>query len=342
MLVTIFLFYVAIPCSRAEVTKDKVNLIYDSQKDANYNPIQVYVNGAFDVTQNPHYFNQNDFFKKHREFWFRIRSPLSSIENYGGAKHFFGNELFSSRVVPNLTLHTIGSGYDFRMMKEYFEANDVTHSGIYAGLVTFLIHAGNEALETSSPRLDPTDHIADIYIFDAMAIPLFLNDDIARFFVQDLGLVHWHFLPTYLPKEENFVNAGLNYVIRPPSLGDKIRPMIYFGMQVMGGASYFINSANTLSIASGVYYTDPLEGKTQWSWGAFYEQNNRLAASLLINSTNDYDWRLNLYPTLLNYKKHSFGMFLANDDKNGDPAMKTKEWIMGLLYELPIGLGMTL
>jgi hypothetical protein len=301
-----------------------VSAAYGAQNNT-YHPVNFYINGAFDVTQNPHYFNQHDYFEKHKTVWRRVRSPLSSIENNGGYKKFFNNEFFSNRVAPNIALHTLGSGYDFLKLRDYLAQDGISNPGLWAGLLTYMVHFGNEALEATSDKLDAKDHIADLYFFDVLAFPLFMNEKSARFFIEDLGMTQWHFQPVYLPKEEEFNNAGLNYVFRPPALGEHVRPFIMFGMQIITGLSFYQPNGDIYSLGTGTYYTDPLAGKTQWSWGVFYETQQQLAASFLINSTSDYDFRLNLYPSLLKYKDHRIGLFIAEDEDQIDVVKKTRE-----------------
>jgi hypothetical protein len=310
-------------------------LIYSPDKDVDFNPVIFYVNGAFDVTQNPYYFNQNDFFEKHEILWKRIRSPVTQVEKNGGFKKLAQDEVFSNRVLPNIGLHTMGSGYDMRMLKEYFEYKGVSYAGAWAVGMTFMVHAGNEALETTEARLNGNDHIADLFFFDIAAIPLFLNDDVVRFVVNDLGMSQWHFRPVWLLDQDNITNAGLNYIFRPKKLAmGRVQPFLYLSMQVLIGATVKGVGAYDLSLGSGMAPTDPLENKGRFATGLFVERDQKLLGSLIFNGTEDFKARLNLYPEYLSWGEHRLGFFSAYK--------RNKDWPVGLSYVLPIGLGTNL
>jgi hypothetical protein len=312
-------------------------LIYSQKRDPLFNPLQYYVNGAFDVTQNPNYFNQKSFVKKHEVLWKRIRTPRTSIKRDGGFTKLWQHEFTSSRVFPNIALHTIGGGYDMLMLKEYFESQNIstTSSTALAFGLSYMVKFGNEALETTSDKINSHDHIADLYFFDALSLPLFLYPKTARFFIEDLGMTHWHFLPVYLPKEEDFTNAGLNYVFRPKILrGEKLAPLFFVGMQTLAGLSFEYQTERMISAAAGINFTDPLEKKGSLVYGLFHETDKRLDASLFLNGSENFRARLNLYPSVLNFSSTSLGFFGAYSKNN--------ELSFGLQAFLPLGVGYVL
>ena len=94
--------------------------VFNEQRDGVFFPIKYYFNGAFDVIQNPVWFNQDNYPKKHREVFSRIKNPDKSIRRDGGYGKFFKDEFLSSRVIPNIGLHTLGASYDSFWLTEYF------------------------------------------------------------------------------------------------------------------------------------------------------------------------------------------------------------------------------
>ena len=86
----------------------------------------------------------------------------------------------------------------------------------------------------------------------------------------------------------------------------------------------------------GISLTDPLKQKGRFVTGLFYEENGELEASLFLNGSEDYRWRLNLYQGI--FKKMDFipkdwrvSLMLGQG--------KGPTYAAGININLPIGLG---
>ncbi|CBW25146.1 putative exported protein [Halobacteriovorax marinus SJ] len=308
--------------------------IFDPKRDSIWLPYTYVINGTFDVIQNPYWFSQDDYSKKMTEAWNRVREPDRNIKRDGGYKKLIQDEVFSSRVVPNIGLHFIGGSYDTVHLREYFEHHGYPMPDVWAFLFTYAAHMGNEALETSHHEISSHDHIADLYIFDLAAFIMSYNESYMNFLLDDMEVKAWHFQPIWSLKSDDFFNAGLSYVTRPKFLqfnDGKMKPFIYFGMQNIAGLSYLYQEDRVVSLGGGMSLTDPLEQKGRFVVSIFHESNGELDGSLFINGSEDMSWRLNLYPNLLKYKDVDPGFIIGNKRGGGIS--------LGLTVNMPFGLG---
>ncbi|WP_412471649.1 hypothetical protein [Halobacteriovorax sp. RT-1-4] len=316
------------------IARNSNYLIFNEKTDGPWFPIQLYINGSFDVIQNPYWFNQKDYFEKHKIVWNKVKDPIHSIKKNGGLDTLLKEEFLSNRVLPNIFLHTFGGAYETKKLMEYSDYYGIKWAKTFSFIVTYAMHFGNEANETTQPEVSALDHIADLYIYDVAAFLLGLNDPFMNFMVDEMGMTTWHFMPVYDVEHEDFFNVGLNYIMRPKLLHfNKFRPLLYMGMMNLVGLTYD-NGDLSHSVAAGMAFTDPLEQKGRFAYGYFLETMGRQAASLLMNSSEDFRVRLNLYPALFHFYADSASNFalMLGQTKNDDFAF-------GINYELPISIG---
>jgi hypothetical protein len=299
-------------------------------------PLTYVINGTFDVAQNNYWFNQSDFSGKIKTLNRRLENPHQSIKKDGGYTKFVQDEFLSTRLAPNILLHTLGGGYDALWLKEYYESKNISYPWLLSIVTSYAARYGNEVLEVSESQITSHDHIADLFIFDVAGLILATNKRAMKFITEELQMKAWHHQPMWNPERDDFSNAGLNYIIRPAklSLNDKISPFFYFGMQNLLGLSYNLNDEKVLSGAMGVFLTDPLRMKQKWVTAIFYETNSNLALALFINGSENFRWRLNTYPALLNLKESwRVGTFLAQTYQD--------QMAFGVNLNLPFGIGHT-
>ncbi len=143
----------------------------------------------------------------------------------------------------------------------------------------------------------------------------------------------WPFQPYFNPSDNHIYNAGSNYILRPDLFKSNIRPFVFLGMQIMGGISYFSNTyiKKAISIGVGMAMTDPLEKKGRFVTGIFYDLNNSLMSSLIINGTSDLKYRLNIYPGILKYNNISPGILFAQH--------RNRSYLLGFNLIIPLGIG---
>ncbi len=331
-----------IPLSLTRSALAEETKIYSQEHDSAWLPITYAINGTFDVIQNPYWFSQKDYGDKMSELWRRVKTPDKNIRKDGGYKKFFQDEFFSSRVVPNIGLHFLGGAYDTLWLTEYFDHYNYPFPKAWAFLFTYIAHFGNEALETSSGEIASHDHIADLYFFDLAAFFAAQYEPFMDFLLSDMQMKAWHFNPIWDLDGDDFFNAGLNYVFRPKMLwmnDQKIKPLIYAGMQNMAGASYAYQEKSQVSAAAGLSLTNPLKQKGRFVTALFHENQDRLEASLFLNGSEDFRWRLNLYDNFferfMNVQKtrKTFDIALVLGQTKG-PA-----YAVGININMPFGLG---
>ena len=322
--------------------RDYSNLIYSKKEHSIWLPITYSITGTMDVIQNPYWFSQHNYSEKVKEVWNRIKDPHNNIKKDGGYNKFFKDEFLSSRVLPNIGLHFLGGAYDTRWLTEYYSHYNYPTPKLFAFLTTYIAHLGNEALETTSDEISSHDHIADLYFFDLAAFFAASYDPFMRYLVDDLGMKAWHFNPMYDIDSGDFFNSGLNYIFRPKKLyfaNNKIKPLYFLGMQTLAGASYNYTSDEQVTMAAGISLTNPLEQKGRFVTMLAHEKMNTLEASLFINGSEDFRWRLNLYEKILerfDYFKnktsvYNFGLTIGQT--------KGPAYAVGLNVSLPFGLG---
>lgn len=317
----------------------KETIIFQSKRDPFWLPVTYVFNATFDVVQNPYWFEQKDYSKKMSEVWRRVKDPDHSIRRDGGYRKLIEDEFFSSRVLPNIGLHMLGGAYDTLWLKEYFDYYDIPYSSLWAFLLTYLGHFGNEALETTSTEISSHDHIADLYVFDLAAFLLAHHKPTMNYLTQDMGMKAWHFNPMFDLDGEDFYNTGLNYVFRPKALtlaNGKIRPLYYLGMQTLLGSSYDYREDKTVSLAMGISLTNPLKQEGRFVTGIFHEDDGELEASLFLNGSEDFRWRLNLYDQLWNGSKYipedwHLGFMIGQG--------KGPTYAIGININMPFGIG---
>lgn len=307
----------------------KPNEVYTNHYYKFY-PVYYYINSGFDVTQNRDFFNQNNFLKNHKEIFRRLRNPIKSINADGGFDSFLKDEFLGQRAVPNYTLHMIGGGYDFMYSYEYFKSIGASNPLLYSWILSYAGHLTNEAFEISNSNISSHDNIADLFFFDVVGKLLFFNDSFRRFIINDLQFRSWHGMPIIDINEKKFFNSGLNYVIRPRYFSKKVRPFFYFGMQVLGGVSIELNHVKNISVGTGIAYTNPLNQEGHWATGIFYDENDRLLSSLIINGNENFKFKFSIYPFNI-FDNINIGIFGGYT--------RSKKVAVGTSLNIPIGIG---
>lgn len=316
--------------SQKEDADYKHYTIYTEEKRTPGNfflPVNLYFNSAFDSAQVPTAFKQARYFQKYDTVLKQTLDPISNIQKDGGFKKFFLDEWTTTRAVPNYMLHIIGGGYDFRMIAEWYQYNNVPGAYLFSFLTCYLAHFSNEALETSNKYLTSHDHIADLYFFDVAGKLIFMIDPVAKFFNGFCQFRNWMGQPMFDVRKTRVYNAACNYVFRPFIYKDIVRFFFLMGYHYLGGFGFRVNDTDFIYFSVGLAVVKGFNPDKQKSGkeainnfrtcgGIFYERNGNLLASVLLNGTENYKMRLNIYPDLLNIDKVSFGVFLGVDDYN--------------------------
>jgi hypothetical protein len=304
-------------------------IIYTPEKRTPSNfllPLNFYFNSAFDSAQVPTAFKQAGYFKRYGRIADILIHLPRSIQEGGGLRKLLIDEWTSTRAIPNYTLHIIGGGYDFRMIAEWYRYNHVPLPYLFSLVTCYAAHFSNEALENSNKNLTPHDHIADLLFFDWVGKLLFLSDHVARFFNDTLQMRNWMGQPMFDVRKKRVYNAACNYVFRPLIYKDQVRFFILMGYHYLGGFGFKVNESDFVTLSAGVAVVkgfDPNHDtlrdsikKFRPSGGIFYDRNGNLLASLILNGTENFKIRVNIYPGMFNTDYVRFGLFFAIDDYN--------------------------
>lgn len=297
------------------------HLLYDPQDPRfHFFPLTNYVNTSFDTAQVSLAFDQDGYWRNHKRVFDRILDPHDSIEDDGGYDELVQQEFFSSRALPNVTLHFLGNGYDFRLLAEWCDHHRLPYPFVWAFVTSYAGYLGNEAIESSNSEIDALDPIADLYFFNLLGNLAFTSDRVADFAQNRMQMRNWTGQPIFDLRQNEFVNASNNYVLRPHLWGERVRPFVYFGLHYFGGASFRLADGSAVSLGAGLAAKDPLrEGnglvdnlrKIQPSGGIFWDDQDHLLASVVFNSTDELLVRANLYPELFKRPWLDLGFFLG-------------------------------
>jgi len=324
----------------------------DYGSEALYNPLNLILNGSFDIIQlegrSRKIFAYN-YGRNAGEVFDNLKNPFSAVSKYG-YWDFAINELlpfsFKKRNAqwwPNYQLHLFGGGMTFVAMKEWYEFHGIPYPKTFSAVTMLLYHSLNEIRENDNYRGINVDPIADIYFFDIGGILLFSSDNVAKFFHEELNLADWSLQPSFTLDGE-LHNNGQYFSIKwkIPFL-EKFSLFHYFGMNGLLGASYKINDEEAVSFGAG------LRGKrlevvketgrqfdlqTTWNFGCFYDRNNSLLASVFFSGLTDYFCNVNIYPGVLKFGNFSPG-FWSILQKNGNV-------ILGISMMYTPGIGISL
>jgi len=278
-------------------------------------PLTNYVNTAIDTAQVSNAFSQDGYWHHHSRVFERIVNPLDAIAAAGGWDELFRQELLSGAVLPNLTLHLLGNGYDFRVLAEWFDHYRVPFPFFWAFLASYAGYVGNEAIEVSNPEINAIDHISDLYFFNLVGNLLFISDSVTDLVHNRWQLRNWAGQPVFDARQRRILNASNNYVLRPWLWSERVRPFLYFGLHYFVGFSMPLPDNTGLSLGAGLATTDPFEedefAMVRPSGGIFWDDQDRLLTSIVFNGTDDSLVRVNLYPDLLRTGVADVGFFLG-------------------------------
>jgi hypothetical protein len=317
----------------------------DFGSESLFNPISSFVNYTLDSAQVKESFGTSNYRRNLGEAWNNLLHPGDRI-NEEGTKSFINTEITpididelsdSKAILPNYGLHLFGGGLVYRKNAEWFRAHDYPAPFFTAALLSMTAEILAEGLE--KPVTDDTDEIADVYLFRPLGIWLFSNDKRAKWIKENLDPVDWPHLIMYDQKQEELLNIGISYVVRPQWLRtEERRAFVYMGITNLIGVSHRQKNGDEFSWGLGVSTESINPTELRPSAGIFYDRNNSLLASGIINGTEQLRLRINVYPGAFNFERLArlnfpLGFFVGLSDDN-QPAF-------GFHFGLPLGLGAT-
>ena len=336
LLVTIALG--AVPARATEPTSAGIqtppparNYFYDPTADygvqALYSPLYVLVNRGFDIVQAEA--GRRQIFRypwgpNLRNVADNVLHFPSRVSEYGWG-NFLKEEILpltwstqNARWVPNYSLHLVGGGMTYRMLREWFEDKGVPLGWLWSSAVVMVSAFINEALENSGSTGRNTDSIADIVFFDLGGILLFSWDLVPRLFSRYLHLADWSLQPAFTLPEGRLHNVG-NYFALRIDIHDPVSFFGYFGNGTWAGISWRVHGEERVSLAGGVFNSrlvGSIEHKTQLNSvvltstaGIFWDRNGTPLASLIFRDVFDQRFALNIYPGVILPGKWSPGVW---------------------------------
>jgi len=322
---------------------------------ANYNPLNVIINGGYGILQIPQSIS-SEYGRKILDYpyvewgnnvWQTVGHPIRTISEFGW-RRFITTELYpltlnmqGNQWVPNYFLHIIGGGLHFRATEEWFRFHGFSAPRMWSIGTMVVYHALSEIVENHGNEDLTVDHLADLLIFDPVGMVLFANDGVCRFFSEKLNLAEWSMQPAMNLANGNLENMGQFYVAKYPVTSNrKWSLMVHFGLHGMAGVSRQLSEGHSLSLTGGFLVEDLVEiepgggertlrGVLTWRAGIFYDLNNSLLASLMVSNVTENRVRLNIYPGFLRLGAFNPGFFLSGD----------KEWVVGVYISfMPMGV----
>lgn len=305
--------------------------------DAMVHPIRLILDGGFGILQ---FDNRDNRLRSvhYRDGWHAVwrnmQHPVRAIEAEGWWD-FLQSEVipisFNSshaQYWPNYTLHLIGGGMSYTMMREWYEAHEFARPRLWAGATLATYHLLNEVVENDTEKGTTTDPIADLYIFDPASILLFSHEGVNGFFSRRLHLSDWSSQPALDPQKGTIENHGQHFSMKlAVPRTEHWSLFYYFGNHGEGGLSYRRQNGSAYSFAVGLranelvdQANDTRTTELQPSLGLFYDRNGSLLLSAQWANTSRYQFRLNAYPGLVRLGPISPGLFLVinkNDEVLG-------------------------
>jgi hypothetical protein len=302
-------------------------LDYGSQ--ASFNPLTIVLNDAFDVMQQGSWDREVGRIP-YADGWATVARTLShpraTISGYG-AWRLVRSELLplstkgggGGQWLPNYQLHLLGGGVLFATTREWYQAHNFKHPGIWSAATMTFERLLNETIESVGFDGYNADALVDLLVFDPAGMLLFSSPKVRRFMSRRMRLRSWPLQPAIGPSRGTLENAGSYFSIqwRLPRL-ERWHLFYYFGMNNMLGAAYRWDNGLGLSAGGGLHASrlitldEATNRKTAvlaGTAGVFVDRHGSLLASLVYSGVHDRQFSLNLYPGVLPGGKLSPGLW---------------------------------
>ena len=296
--------------------------------DAMTHPLRLIIDGGFGIMQFDSRSNRLDDVDWERG-WNRVRDdmtdPARAIE-VGGWWDWVQREVLpfsankeDAQYWPNYTLHLVGGGMTYVMVREWYAHHAVPHPTALAVGTMTVYHVLNEVVENDRRPGPTTDALSDLYLFDPASILLFSHEGVCGFFSRRLHMRDWSSQPCLDPVTGALENQGQNYSLKlaiPRS--DHWSLFYYFGNHGEGGLTYTRPDGSAFSLGAGFQAKALREigdnvqtADLVPSYGFFYDRHGSLLFSVTGAKTSRYAVKVNVYPGLLKVRGRTAGLFVA-------------------------------
>ena len=325
---------------------------YSYGSDALFNPVSLLADGGFDSFQildrQPTW--QNVYWNNAAtSVWRSLISPLPVINAFGW-KRFMRQEIIPSsfnindaQYAPNIALHTIGGGMEYRKISEWYDYYNVPLPYLCGILTCVAYEFVNETVENGRYIYPNEDCIPDVLIFQPLGFILYSFDGAAEFFSSTLQMNDWSEQVELSFAPFAVRNAGQNFVMKLALNHNRSTNLFFhFGEFALLGLSFKTNSEEAVSFGGGFAST----GTKDLPWqngvpsntvttgpmaGIYFDRNNSLLASMAFSANENARFRLNLYPGMLSSSEYCPGLFITIGSSGSTTAGLT-------MRILPIGL----
>lgn len=317
--------------------------------EAMFNPLNHILNESYDIIQinslNKNFRNiiSTDYSYAIGSVFRNLSNPLQNISEYG-KNHFINEQLIPNTTdfqwLPNYSLHVFGGGMNYAILREWYEHQGLSMPGLFSFATVMAGHLGNEIIESLyyENYRNNVDAIADVYLFDIAGIFIFSFNPIKKFFGEKLQMTDWSSQPTITVNDFSLQNHGKYYALKIPfPLFKKLCLFTHLGIGNIIGLSYKTDQEHSFSLGVGTKMKQitglgsDISYRTALRLGIFYDKNNSLLASLIVNNEDFNFCNLNIYPGLFKSRKISPG-FWSVVSKQGKVSL-------GVSTRLGFGLG---
>jgi hypothetical protein len=350
----IFLFLLAVSSYALHAQEKQYYFFhpYTYGSDALYNPVSLLADGGFDsyqILDRQPAWNNIEWNIAATNVWRSLISPLPVISAFGW-KRFIRQEIIPSsfnindaQYAPNIALHTIGGGMEYRKISEWYDYYDVPLPYI-CGIATCVAYEFINEVVENGPQTSPNeDCIPDVLIFQPLGFILFSFDGAAEFFSSTLQMNDWSEQTGLSFAPFAVRNAGQNFVMKLALNRNRSTNIFFhFGEFALLGLSLKTNFEYAVSFGGGFASTgvkdlptiNGVPSNTVISGpiaGIYYDRNNSLLASVVYSTNQNTRFRMNLFPGLLSSSEYCPGIFLTISGNGSTTAGLT-------MRILPVGL----
>lgn len=304
-----------------------------------FNPLNSFLQYSLDSVQIRKSFGTGNYNDHLDEVLGHLGNPRGAIREEGGYDDFIHKEVLpiyperlheSKSILPNIGLHFFGGGYLYRKNAEWLTANGWSHPWFTSGALAMTAEILQEAIE--KPTTDATDEVADVFIYRPLGIWFFHDKKRAEWVKRNFDPVDWPHLMLYDVEQDQLLNTGISYVLRPAWFANPdTRFFAYIGLSNLFGLSHRLENGAQLSWGLGESTQSIKPTEIRASAGVFYDRQNSLLWSVILNGTEQLRLRANVYPGFWFHSRVPVGFFLGLSDDNNAAA--------GINFGLPIGIG---
>lgn len=316
-----------------------------------FNPVSLFINGSYDVTQLQSVSNRIGDQDYANTFHIVMRSlghPFLNIKHYGW-NLFLRTEFLplsfkkeEMQWIPNYQQHLIGGGMLYTAMKEWYKMRDFPVPWLFSAVTLMAHHILNEMLESGPNEVWSVDEVSDIYVFDLGGIVLFSFDSVNEFFSKELNLSDWSLQATItLPYGR--VNAGQYFSMKWKLPFSERYSLFYrYGMGGVAGISKKLDSGDNLSFGVGfrskhlVDVTKTVRQRTietSWQAGVYLDRNNSLLASITLSGVKEYFASIDIYPGIICIGNFSPGLWTIIGRNSSSVFGITTKYVFSIGYE---------